>query len=214
VSDTLRGVLDVALAPSFTLLGSPVTGLEVVAFVLSLWMVACNLRVNPLAWPLAIVASLLYGVLFLHSKLYGEAGLQLLFVVVAFWGWWQWLRGTGADGQTLRVRRLTPRQRWQVGAATLAAWPLFGLLLQHATDSDVPYLDALPTVGSVAGQLLLARKRVDNWAVWLLVNIASVVLFATKALWLTVLLYSLFAVLSVVGWRAWRRLEDRAASHG
>ena len=207
MTPALRGALDAALAPLVTLLGSPVTALEAVAFVLSLWMVACNLRVNPLAWPLAMLASALYGVLFVNSKLYGEAGLQVFFIVLAGWGWWQWLRGHGADGQALRVHRLNPRQRALALAATLAAWPLFGLLLQHATDSDVPFLDALPTVGSVTGQILLGRKLVENWAVWLAVNVVSIGLFAVKGLWLTVVLYALFAVLSVVGWFAWRRLE-------
>lgn len=207
MADGLRAALGAALAPLFTLLGSPVTALELVAFVLSLAMVACNLRVNPWAWPLAIVASLLYGVLFLGSKLYGEAGLQVVFIVAAAWGWWQWLRGRGSDGQPLKVRSMNTRQRALALAATLAAWPLVGLLLKHATDSDVPFLDALPTVGSLTGQILLGRKLVDNWAVWLAVNIVSVGLFAVKGLWLTVLLYTLFAVLSVVGWIAWRRLE-------
>lgn len=211
MADGLRAALDAALAPLFTLLGSPVTALELVAFVLSLAMVACNLRVNPWAWPLAILSSMLYGVLFLSSKLYGEAGLQVVFIVLAGWGWWQWQRGRGGDGQPLRVHSLQPRQRLLALAATLAAWPLVGLLLQHATDSDVPYLDALPTVGSLTGQFLLGRKLVENWIVWLAVNLASVVLFAVKGLWLTVLLYAIFALLSVVGWRAWRRLE---AAHG
>ena len=191
------------LVPAFNLLGSPVTWLEVVAFVLSLAMVGCNMAVNPTGWPLAIVASLLYALLFVHSRLYGEASLQILFAAVAVWGWWEWLRGTGADGQALRVHRLTPRQRAAVAAATALAWPAGGLLLEHATDSDVPFLDALPTVGSVAGQLLLGRKLIENWATWLFVNVVSVGLFAVKGLWLTVLLYALFALLSVAGWRAW-----------
>jgi nicotinamide mononucleotide transporter len=207
VPDALRGALDAALSPLFTLLGGPVTALELVAFVLSLWMVACNLRVDPLGWPLAMAASALYGVLFAHSRLYGEASLQLLFIAVAAWGWWQWKRGTAADGSALRVHRMTPRQRLQALAATLVAWPVLALLLARATDSDVPWLDALPTVASVTGQFLLGRKLVENWAVWLGVNVVSVVLFAVKGLWLTVLLYAIFAVLSVVGWRAWRRLE-------
>lgn len=205
--DSLRALLDTALAPLFTLLGSPVTGLEVVAFVLSLWMVACNLRVNPLGWPLAMVSSLLYGLLFMQSKLYGEAGLQLLFIALAGWGWWQWLRGKGDDGKALRVSRMSRRSRASAALATLAAWPLLGQLLKHATDSDVPFLDALPTVASVTGQILLARKRVENWAVWLFVNVVSVGPLAYKGLWLTVVLYSLFAALSVVGLRAWQRLE-------
>jgi nicotinamide mononucleotide transporter len=193
------------LAAAFTLWGSPVTWLEIVAFVLSIAMVLCNFRVNPWAWPLAIVASALYGLLFASSRLYGEASLQLLFIVVAFWGWWQWLRGRGADGAALRVHLLPMRARWQIGALTLAAWPLLGWLLDRHTDSDVPYLDALPTVGSVAGQFLLGRKLVENWPVWLIVNLFSIGLFAVKALWLTVLLYAVFAMLSVVGWRVWLR---------
>jgi nicotinamide mononucleotide transporter len=192
------------VAPAFTLWASPISWLEIVAFVLSIAMVLCNFRVNPLAWPLAIVASALYGLLFASSRLYGEASLQLLFIMVAFWGWWQWLRGHGADGTPLRVHVLAPRARMAIGALTLAAWPLLGWLLDRHTDSDVPYLDALPTVGSIAGQFLLGRKLVENWPVWLLVNLVSIGLFAMKALWLTVLLYALFAALSVVGWRVWQ----------
>jgi len=206
VLDALLHAARPLLAPAFAAWGSPVTWLEIAAFVIALAMVAANMRVNPVAWPLAITSSMLYALLFADSRLYGEASLQLFFVVVALWGWWQWLRGTGAGGAPLVVRHLSPRQRWLVAAATLAAWPLAGLLLQHATDSDVPYFDALPTVASVTGQILLGRKFVDNWPVWVGVNVVSVALFATKGLWLTVLLYALFTVLSFVGWRAWRRL--------
>ena len=192
-----------ALAPAFTLWGNPVTGLEIAAFVLALLMVWANLRVNAVGWPLAIVSSLMYALLFADSKLYGEAGLQFVFVALALWGWWQWLRGHLADGQRLPVRRMLLRERLLALALTLTAWPLLGLLLSHATDSDVPWFDALPTAASITGQVLLGRKFIDNWAVWLGVNIVSVALFATKGLWLTVLLYALFAALSVVGWRAW-----------
>lgn len=194
------------LAPAFTLWASPVTWLEIVAFVLSVWMVLCNLRVNPLAWPLAISASALYAMLFAHSRLYGEAGLQLVFITVGFWGWWQWLRGRGDDGTRLRVHRLSARGRWIAAAATLVMWPLLALLLDRATDSDVPWLDALPTVGSLIGQILLGRKLVENWPVWVAVNAVSIGLFAVKALWLTVLLYALFIVLALFGWRTWNRL--------
>lgn len=202
------------MAPAFTLLGSAVSWLELLALVLAIWMVLCNLRVHPLAWPLAMASSALYGLLFLHSKLYGEAGLQLVFIALAAWGWWQWLRGTETAGQPLQVRALPGRQRLQVLLLTLAAWPLLGLLLQRLTDSDVPFLDALPTVGSIAGQILLARKRLDNWPVWLAVNLVSVLLFSVKGLWLTAALYALFAVLSVVGWRAWLRLARSGLAHG
>jgi nicotinamide mononucleotide transporter len=210
VLDPLLQAARPLLAPAFTLLGSPVTLLEIVAFVLAIAMVLANLRVNPVGWPLAIASSLLYALLFADSKLYGEAGLQFVFVALALWGWWQWLRGRGDDGTALQVRRLSRRGRALALAFTLAAWPLLGLLLDRATDSDVPYFDALPTVASITGQILLGRKLVENWPVWLAVNLVSIALFATKGLWLTVLLYALFAVLSVVGWRAWSALAARA----
>ena len=193
------------LTPAFTAWGSPVTVLEIVAFVLALAMVAANMRVNPVAWPLAIASSLLYALLFADSRLYGEAGLQFFFIAIAGWGWWQWLRGTGEGGAPLVVRHLSARQRRFSVVATLAAWPLLAQLLRHTTDSDVPWFDALPTVASVTGQVLLGRKFVENWPVWVGVNVVSVALFAAKGLWLTVLLYALFTVLSFVGWRAWRR---------
>ena len=201
------------LTPAFTLAGSTITWLELVALVLSVWMVLCNFRVHPLGWPLAMASSALYGVLFLHSRLYGEAGLQLLFIVLAAWGWWQWLRGTGASGAPLLVRWLGTRQRLLAAGLTLTAWPLLGLLLQ-VTDSDVPFLDALPTVGSITGQILLARKQVENWPVWVAVNVVSVGLFAIKGLWLTVGLYALFTVMALAGWRRWAMLARQGRAHG
>jgi nicotinamide mononucleotide transporter len=202
--DSLLAAAQPLLAPAFVVWGAAVTWLEIAAFVLSIAMVLANFRVNPIAWPLAITSSLLYGLLFVHSKLYGEASLQLVFVAVAAWGWWLWLRPVAAH--RLQVRYLSPRLRVLAAAATLSAWPLLGLLLAHATDSDVPYLDALPTVASVTAQILLGRKLVDNWPLWVVVNTLSVGLFAYKGLWLTVVLYSLFTLMSLWGWRVWHRL--------
>lgn len=204
--DAVLSAAQPLLAAAFILWGSPVTWLEIVAFVVAVVMVLANFRVNPIAWPLAIVSSLMYALLFADSKLYGEAGLQFVFIGAAFWGWWQWLRGRSGDGTLLRVHHLSRRGLALLAAATLAAWPLMGLLLDHATDSNVPYFDALPTVASLAGQILLARKCVENWPVWVGVNIVSVALFAYKGLWLTVVLYALFTVLALFGWRAWRKL--------
>jgi nicotinamide mononucleotide transporter len=192
------------LAAPFSLLGSPVTWLELAAVVLSLWMVFANMRVQLIAWPLAIVSSLAYLVLFAHSRLYGEASLQLFFALIAAWGWWQWRFGHQDDGTALKVRFLGAHGRLRLAALTIMAWPALGALLLRFTDSDVAFWDALPTTGSVAGQWLLGRQYVENWPVWLAVNLFSMVLFGIKGLWLTVILYGLFAVLSLIGWRAWR----------
>jgi nicotinamide mononucleotide transporter len=207
------------VAPWMTIFGAPISLLEVVGLVLGLWMVWGNFKVKVWAWPLAFVSSALYALLFVHAKLYGEAGLQVLFMVMALWGAWQWLYGrlnasdtTAAQGhapEPLRVRPMSSRQRWLAVLTTAMLWPTLGLLLDHATDSDVPYWDALPTAGSVVGQYLLGRQWVENWACWLLVNVVSVALFAYKGLWLTVVLYVVFAGLSVWGWQQWAGLTRR-----
>ena len=90
--DTLLLAAKPLLAAAFTLRGSPVTWLEIAAFVLSVWMVLCNLRVNPTGWPLAIASSQLYAQLCADSTRYGEAALQFFFVAMAAWGWGRWLR--------------------------------------------------------------------------------------------------------------------------
>lgn len=198
--------------PAFTLWASPISWAEVLAFALSLWMVERNMRVSAWAWPLAIVASALYFFVFRRAALYGEAALQLMFIAVSVWGWWQWRYGRQADGHKLVVRDLSTRAGWTLGLLTLGAWPLLGAWLAARTDSDVPYADALATVLSVAGQWLLGRKYVQNWPVWVVVNAFSVGLFVVKALWLTALLYAVFVALSVIGWRAWRTLAQQQRS--
>ena len=199
-------------ASAFVAWGAPVTWLELVAFVLAIAMVVFNIRVNSLGWPLAIASSLLYFLLFWNSRLYGDASLQIFFAVVAGWGWWQWLRGTDAAGQVLQVRALGPRGRGIALLALAVGWPLTALFLARATDTDVPWWDAFPTAASVVGQWLLGRKYVENWPVWVVVNVVSVGLFAYKGLWLTVLLYALFVAMSFAGWHAWRRLARAGVS--
>lgn len=201
--------LDPYAAPWWSVGGVPMSQLESLACVLSLWMVWLNFRVNPWAWPLAITSSLMYGALFARSRLYGEATLQLVFVVLALWGWASWLRGQpsvrGDAGASAGVGVLSRSGRVATVLVWLALWPVLAWLLGRYTDSDVPWWDALPTAGSLVGQWLLARKRLENWLCWLVVNLVSVGLFAHKQLWLTVILYAIFAVLSVWGWLQWRQ---------
>ncbi len=199
---------DLIFAEAFSLWGSPVTWLEIAAVGIALAMVGCNIREIHWGWPLAVVSSAMYFALFWRSKLYGDASLQIFFAVVALWGWFQWLRGVRADGSSLRVARLTRRGLAMTVASCAVLWPAIGLFLKNFTDTDVPWWDAFPTAVSLVGQFLLGRKFIENWAVWIVVNVVSVGLFAYKGLWLTVGLYGVFIALSVAGWREWsRRIE-------
>lgn len=192
-------------APAFALGGVATSWLELAGVVLSLAMIACNIREIHWGWPLAMAASGLYILVFWQGQLYGQAVLQVVFIVAAAWGWWQWLRGARADGSALRVARLGPRgMAWSL-AACAVLWPAVAWFLDRHTDSPVPGWDAFPTALSLVAQVLLARKYLENWAGWVVVNVASVALFAHQGLWATAGLYLVFIVLSVAGWRAWAR---------
>jgi nicotinamide mononucleotide transporter len=192
------------LSTAFTFLGAAVTWLEVIAFVLALANIACNVYEVHWGWPLSIVASLLYAWLFFESKLYGETGVNLFFALSSVWGWWQWVRGSRANtGTPLQIARLERRGVVLCLVGFGALWLIFALLLRNITDSDVPWADGFVTAGSVIGTVLLGRKFIENWPVWAVVNTASVALFAYKGLTLTVVLYGLFLVLALWGWVGW-----------
>ena len=192
---------------------------EWAGFVLSLAMVYCNIKEIHWGWPLAILSSILYGTVFWNSQLYGEASLQIMFILTAAWGWQQWLRGTSRTPlitdaaenlappapSKLSITTLQPAERRVVFIATLLAWPAFSFFLHRYTDSDVAVWDGLVTALSLLGQYLLGRKKIENWWVWLLVNALTVGLMVEKSLWLTAVLYGIFAVLSYLGLQAWRR---------
>ncbi|WPB58176.1 nicotinamide riboside transporter PnuC [Xylophilus sp. GOD-11R] len=202
---------DLLFATAFTVWGVPTSWAEAVAVVLALAMVGMNIRELHWGWPLAILSSILYFFIFQRSQLYGDAALQVFFIFLAGWGWAKWLRGRREDGSPLVVGMLTRRGRLTALLAWATLWPALGLFLLHFTDTDVPWWDAFPTAGSLVGQYLLARKYTENWPAWLTVNIAGACLYAYKGLWITALLYAVFAILSVTGWRAWQARAVAAA---
>ena len=194
------------LATAFTLFGTAATWLEVIAFVLALANIACNVFEIHWGWPLTIIASALYVWLFYVSKLYGEAGVNVFFAVAAVWGWWQWLRGHRADSKSpLKIARLDRNGIVITLGAWAVLWVVCTMLLRAITDSDVPLADGFVTAGSIVGTVLLGRKFIENWPLWLVVNAASIVLFIYKGLHLTVVLYVIFFLLAVWGWIGWTK---------
>jgi nicotinamide mononucleotide transporter len=199
------------LETAFTLLDTPVTWLEVVAFVLALANIVCNVWEIHWAWPLTIVASAMYAWLFYASSLDGEAGVNVFFALTAVWGWWQWLRGRrDATGALLQVEKLDAPGLQRTVGAWLVLWLLCSAVLHFATDSNVVWVDGFVTSGSLVGTVLLGRKYIDNWHTWVIVNTVSVGLFAYKGLALTAVLYAIFLLLAIWGWLDWlKRYEDR-----
>lgn len=186
-----------------TLLGLPTTPLELAGFVLAVLTVLLNIYQQHWAWLFAILSSAVYALVFYASRLYGDMGLQLVFIAVSVWGWYQWLRPGLADAQQLPVTQLNRHGRfWSLlgwGVAYGALW----WFLSHCTDTDVPRTDAFLTAGSLLGQVLLSRKKIENWHVWIIVDVLYVALYLHKHLVLTAILYAVFVGMAVIGLRAW-----------
>ena len=198
-------MIDLLNAPAFSLFGLAASWAELVGAVLGIAMVVCNIRQIHWGWPLAFLSSVMYGFVFADSLLFAEAGLQVFFAFTALWGWWQWLRGSSADGQALQPQVLSPSITIKLIAFSAVSIPAIALFLSKYTNSDVPWWDAVPTVLSLVATYLLGKKYTANWPLWIAVNLISIALFAMKSLWLTVGLYAVFAVMAAVGWRAWQQ---------
>jgi len=177
---------------------------ELVSFVLSLITVILNIRQNHLAWAFAILSSATYGIVFFNARLYGDMALQGMFIVVSLWGWYQWLYG-GVNHHTLRVSHCDSKGYIYSVVVWLGLFGLFAWYLTNHTDTDVPNIDGFLTAGSLIGQILLSRKKVENWIIWIIVDILYVGLYVYKGLMLTAILYAIFIVLAVIGLLAWRR---------
>ncbi len=188
--------------------------LEILATVFGLWSVWCYVRESVWAWPSGLINVLLYIVLFWQWGLFAETGLQVVFTVLQLYGWWMWLRG-GEKKQGVVITRTSLRLWLMLTViAGLAIAPL-GLALTHWTTSTVPWWDTVPTVLSLIAQWMISHKKLENWLVWIAVDLISIPLFAYKGLYLTAGLYGVFLVLCCFGLRSWLRTwrATRALAH-
>ncbi len=179
------------------------TALEAVGFVtgaLCVWLAA---RQVVWTFPVGIANNVAFAALFVPAGLYAQAGLQVVYVVLGGLGWWWWLRA-GPDRTPLRPTGTPPALVPVLAAGVVAGTAALWALLATQTDSTVPGWDALTTALSLCAQLMLNRKWVENWLVWIVADVVYVGLYASQGLWLTAVLYAGFLALCVSGLRAYR----------
>lgn len=180
------------------------TGLEWVAVAFGVAGVWLTVRQNPWCWPLGIVNVSLFALLFWRARLYADAGLQLVYVGLCVYGWWAWVRG-GPEHGRLEVSRVPPRVALALLALAAPLAYLLGATLHRTTDADLPYWDAGTAAGSLVAQWMQARKWVENWVVWIAVDVVYVGMYVAKGLDLTAGLYGAFVVLAFLGLREWSK---------
>ena len=171
-------------------------------------------RQNIWSWPTAIVNVTLYSLVFYGAKLYADMGLQVVYLILSIYGWYQWKYG-GNNRTELHVTR-APARLMAIAALTAVVFAAFlGAILSRTTDAALPWLDSATTSTSLVAQFMMTRKILENWVIWIAVDVVYVGMFIYKELYLTAGLYAAFFVLAVAGYRQWKRaLLMRAATPG
>ena len=200
---------------------------ELTAVLFAIAYLLLAIRQSVWCWPAALVSTSLYLFIMYDAGLYMESALQVFYIAIAIYGWQQWsgggeaaepaeLRGPvsppEADpasahqaGRSLRVSTWPPRRHLRVVSLVIIASAVSGALLSRYTDAALPYVDSFTTWGALIATWMVARKILENWLYWFVIDSVSVYLYLARELYLTAGLFMLYLVLIIVGYRAWRR---------
>jgi nicotinamide mononucleotide transporter len=178
--------------------------LEAVAVIFGIISVYLSTRENIWSWPTALINVALFSALFLESGLYSDTGLQVVYFVLSLYGWYEWLYG-GAGHTAIIVTR-TSKKTWVVlGGIGVVVWALLGTITSRLPGTALPYVDAATTTISLLAQWMMTRKLVENWLIWIAVDVVYVGMFIYKGLYLTAFNYGIYLILAVMGYIAWKR---------
>jgi nicotinamide mononucleotide transporter len=183
---------------------------EIVGVVFGLLSVWLTVRRSIWCWPTGIVSVAAFAVLFFDIKLYADMGLQIFFLATSFMGWYYWLRG-GRNKTELPITTLTPNQVALLGLGLVVSVLVVGYLFSMYTDAHIPFWDATASGMSVLAQVLLMRKKLESWYLWIAVDVLSIGIYIYKDVLLTAGLYVLFLLLAIGGLLEWRKALRVAA---
>jgi nicotinamide mononucleotide transporter len=184
--------------------------LELVAVIFGVVSVLLSVKENIWSWPTALVNVSLYFALFYTTGLYSDMGLQVVYFALSIYGWYEWLYG-GKGHTTLEVSRTSGRLWAILSGIGVCVWATLGVTTSHLSGVALPYVDAATATVSLVAQYMMTRKLLENWTLWIIVDVVYVGMFIFKGLYLTAGNYAIYLVLAVMGHIAWKK---SLASHG
>lgn len=187
--------------------------LEGVAVVLAIAYLVLAARENIWCWACAFVSTAIYIALFYRVALLSESLLNVFYLLMAVYGWWQWRRGA-PGGKARAISRWSPRRHLLVIAGTGACVPLLGYWMANSFNASLPYLDAFTTCFAVVTTWMVTHKILENWLYWIVIDSVSIYLYVEKELYLTALLFVLYLGICVVGFVHWRRQYRQSTAVG
>lgn len=180
---------------------------EITAVVLALVYLVLAIRQSIACWFAAILSTSIYIVLMYQAGLYMESALQVFYIAMAFYGWYSWKHGEGLENK-LPVSSWPLNRHFTPLVLILLFTLASGYALSHYSSAAMPYLDSFTTWGAIVTTWMVARKIIQNWHYWFIIDSVSVYLYVSRGLWLTALLFVLYLVLIVIGYRQWRKSMD------
>ena len=177
---------------------------EGIAVLLAIAYLVLAIYENIACWIAAILSTSIYIVLMFQVSLYMESALQLFYIAMAVYGWYSWQKGQGT-GHALQVSSWLLSRHIVPLSLILGATLLSGFLLERYTAAAMPYLDSFTTWGAIVATWMVARKVLQSWHYWFIIDSLSVYLYVSRGLYLTALLFLLYLVLIVIGYREWRK---------
>jgi nicotinamide mononucleotide transporter len=176
---------------------------EILGVVTGLIYVGLAARSNVLCWPVGIINAIIYFFVFYISRIYGDMSLQVLYFCLSVYGWIYWKKNK-QDGKK-EIKQLSTKDFFYCLLFILFASIILYFIFIKYTDNALPFLDSITTALSLLGQILLTRKFLENWLVWLVANILYLLVYFNRELYLTMGLYSIFILLSVYGYVYWKK---------
>ncbi len=186
------------------LFGEQISVLELVGTIFGIAGVWLTIRENIFCFPVGLVNVALYACLFFQSRLYADAMLQLVYIFLLIYGWYEWTHGKKKNSR-LPVTKTAGKTSVFLFIIVLLSTITVGVLMKQQTNSSLPYIDSLTTSISLVAQWMVARKKIENWIVWIVADIIYVGMYVNKHLYLTSLLYFIFIILAVIGWQQWKK---------
>ena len=178
--------------------------LELLAVALAVLYLLLAIRQNIWCWAAAAVSTVLYLFIMYHARLYMESALQVFYLAMAAYGWYQWRLG-GADHAGVRVTTWHWRTHLLAAVVVFALVYSSGFLLERYSDAALPFADAFTTWAAVVATWMVARKILENWIYWFVIDAVSVYLYLSRELYFTAALFVAYLVMIVFGYRSWRR---------
>lgn len=180
--------------------------IELIGAVLGIAYIFFSIRQSILTWPVGLLTSALYVWIFFVSKLYADMGLQLYYVAISIYGWYEWLKGNpDLKDEQLKVSRMNLKLGVILLMGGIVLFALIWFILKNHTDSTVPVADAFATSLSIVATWMLARKILEHWLVWIFVDAFSIGLFFYKGLMPTVILFVVYTFMAFAGYIEWKK---------